>query len=154
MKNFLENKINLLVSTTVVEVGIDVPNASIMMIENAERFGLAQLYQLRGRIGRGPAKSFCFLIPSETNESIEQRLRAFIEAENSFALAEKDLSLRGPGEIYGYGQSGFFKQFKLARFSDTELIKKAKEAACLSLPLFEKKFPSLSPELDKIIYLE
>ena len=88
------------------------------------------------------------------NELINRRLEALIEAKNSLELAEKDLSFRGPGEIYGYEQSGFFKQFKLARFSDTELIKKAKEAACLSLPLFEKKFPSLSPELDKIIYLE
>jgi len=169
MADFLKNKINILVSTTVIEVGIDIPNTSIMMIENAERFGLAQLYQLRGRIGRGKHESFCFLMPSEMNEFINRRLKALIEAKNSLELAEKDLSFRGPGEIYGFEQSGFFKQFKLARFTDTEIIKKAKEATHLFLPLFteprsvstlgrttvgEEKFSSLSPDLDKIIYLE
>ena len=151
MADFLKNKINILVSTTVIEVGIDIPNASIMIIENAERFGLAQLYQLRGRIGRGPHKSFCFLIPGQTNNLINRRLQALIEAKNSLELAEKDLSFRGPGEVYGFEQSGFFKQFKLARFTDTEIIKKAKEAAHLFLPLFLNKI-NQSPE--KIVSLE
>ena len=155
MKDFKKNKINLLVSTTVVEVGIDIPNTSIMMIENAERFGLAQLYQLRGRIGRGSHQSYCFLILDEESQSSYLRLKALIEAKNSLELAEKDLSQRGPGKIYNYEQSGFLEDFKLARFTDTDLIKKTKEAARLFLPLFQKKISALSLKgLDKIVYLE
>ena len=159
MADFSKNKIKILIATTVVEVGIDVPNASLMIIENAERFGLAQLYQLRGRIGRSSYESFCFLMLGEKSKNAFLRLQALLEAKNSLELAEKDLSLRGPGEIYGLEQSGFLRNFKLTSFRDTELIKKTKEAASLFLhcpefaerPFFQDKIKSFE---DKIISLE
>jgi len=103
---FSENKINILVSTTVIEVGIDVPNASIMIIYNSERFGLSQLHQLRGRVGRDSNKSFCFLVTSENNVATNKRLEVLQKSNNGFFVAEKDLELRGPGQMLGYKQSG------------------------------------------------
>lgn len=135
MKDFSENKINILISTTVVEVGIDVPNASIMIIEGAERFGLAQLYQLRGRIGRSSFQSYCFLFLenegdlSAQAEKTKKRLQFLIQAKNGFELAEKDLELRGPGEIFGTEQSGFSNDLKIAKLSDIQIIKETRETA-------------------------
>jgi ATP-dependent DNA helicase RecG len=109
MKEFLERKIHMLVSTTVIEVGIDVPNASIMVIEHAERFGLSQLHQLRGRVGRGPDQSYCYLlIPSESDltEEAKMRIDAMVGTDNGFKIAETDLKIRGPGELTGTKQSG------------------------------------------------
>ena len=106
LNHFSENKINILVSTTVIEVGIDVPNASIMIIYNSERFGLSQLHQLRGRVGRDSSKSFCYLITSENNVFTNKRLEVMQRSNNGFYIAEKDLELRGPGQILGYKQSG------------------------------------------------
>jgi len=103
---FSENKINILVSTTVIEVGIDVPNASIMVIYNSERFGLSQLHQLRGRVGRDSYQSFCYLITSENNVLTNKRLNVLQKSNDGFYVAEKDLELRGPGQILGYKQSG------------------------------------------------
>jgi len=103
---FLKNEINILVSTTVIEVGIDVPNASIMIIYNSERFGLSQLHQLRGRVGRDSYKSYCYLITSENNSSTNKRLKVMQTSNDGFYIAEKDLELRGPGQILGYKQSG------------------------------------------------
>ncbi|MDP3789816.1 MAG: ATP-dependent DNA helicase RecG [Candidatus Omnitrophota bacterium] len=106
MKDFKKNKINILVSTTVVEVGIDIPNATVMVIEDADRFGLAQLHQLRGRIGRGSYKSYCILISNPENEEAKRRLEAFERLESGFELAEEDFSIRGPGQILGTKQHG------------------------------------------------
>src|SRR5580693_591156 len=107
MQRFRKNEVNILVSTTVVEVGVDVPNASVMVIEHAERFGLSQLHQLRGRIGRGAAKSHCVLVgPTRMTEEAKARLEAMVRTSNGFEIAETDLELRGPGEFFGTRQSG------------------------------------------------
>ncbi|MBI5230386.1 MAG: ATP-dependent DNA helicase RecG [Candidatus Magasanikbacteria bacterium] len=127
-REFSEGRYDILVSTTVVEVGIDVPNASIMMIEGAERFGLAQLHQLRGRVGRGSHQSFCFLFADEVSEKARERLEFFVRITDGFKLAEQDLAWRGPGEVYGTMQSGF-PELKFASFSDTRLIVDARAAA-------------------------
>ncbi|MFA5175537.1 MAG: GxxExxY protein, partial [Patescibacteria group bacterium] len=129
MKKFDQNKINILISTTVIEVGIDIPNASVMIVEGAERFGLAQLYQLRGRIGRAEHQSHCFLFLENEGEKAKQRLKALITAQNGFELAEMDLEMRGPGEVFGTSQAGFFTDLKIARLSDVVILKEAQEAA-------------------------
>ncbi len=126
---FSENKINILVSTTVIEVGIDVPNASIMVIYNSERFGLSQLHQLRGRVGRDSYQSFCYLITSENNAQTNKRLRVLQESNDGFYVAEKDLELRGPGQILGYKQSGL-PDFVLENLPQNKvLIDKARNEA-------------------------
>ena len=106
MKNFKDGKYNILVSTTVVEVGVDVPNATVMVIENAERFGLSQLHQLRGRVGRNALQSYCVLITSSRSQETRERLSIMTETNDGFVIAEKDLQLRGPGEFLGTRQSG------------------------------------------------
>lgn len=128
LEDFRNKKINILISTTVIEVGIDIPDATIMVIEDAERFGLAQLHQLRGRVGRSDKESFCFVIPSsnvERNSPAEQRLRYFANHSSGFEVAEYDLQNRGPGEVYGLKQSGV-PQFKVASIHDLKLLKKAR----------------------------
>ena len=126
---FSENKINILVSTTVIEVGIDVPNASIMIIYNSERFGLSQLHQLRGRVGRDSYQSFCYLITSENNVLTNKRLDVLQKSNDGFYVAEKDLELRGPGQILGYKQSGL-PDFVLENLpKNKELIDKARQEA-------------------------
>ncbi len=126
---FSKNKINILVSTTVIEVGIDVPNASIMVIYNSERFGLSQLHQLRGRVGRDSYQSFCYLITSENNAQTSKRLRVLEESNDGFFVAEKDLELRGPGQILGYKQSGL-PDFVLENLPQNKvLIDKARNEA-------------------------
>jgi len=128
MRNFLENKINILVSTSVIEVGIDVPNATIMIIEGAERFGLAQLHQFRGRVGRSGNQSFCLLFSGGEGSETMERLEALVNCNDGFALAEKDLTLRGPGEVWGTRQSGML-ELKIASLLDFKIAKEAKEAA-------------------------
>jgi len=123
MRAFRDREFDILVSTTVIEVGIDVPNASVMMIEGAERFGLSQLHQLRGRVGRGAHESYCMLLPGEHIEEATQRLRIVERTSDGFSLAEQDLKLRGPGEFYGVRQSG------QDEYLDTETITEAHEAA-------------------------
>jgi ATP-dependent DNA helicase RecG len=107
MQRFRKNEVQILVATTVVEVGVDVPNATVMVIEHAERFGLAQLHQLRGRIGRGAAKSHCVLVgPVRLTDEARARLEAMVRTCDGFEIAETDLNLRGPGEFFGTRQSG------------------------------------------------
>jgi ATP-dependent DNA helicase RecG len=110
MHAFASGQIHVLVSTTVVEVGVDVPNASVMVVEHAERFGLSQLHQLRGRVGRGPWESHCILLyQSPWTDEARERLKALAETNDGFAIAEKDLDLRGPGDFFGTRQSGLPK---------------------------------------------
>jgi ATP-dependent DNA helicase RecG len=132
MRDFLERKIQVLVATTVIEVGIDVPNASIMVIEHAERFGLSQLHQLRGRVGRGPEQSFAFLLvpsASKLTEEAKQRIQAMVNTTDGFKIAETDLQIRGPGELTGTRQSGMAK-FRVADLIlDQKILEVARKEA-------------------------
>ena len=129
MGEFARGEIDLLVCTTVVEVGIDVPNAAIMVIENAERFGLSQLHQLRGRIGRGSHKSTCILISDSLSKETEARLKILTSNTDGFKIADEDLALRGPGDFLGSRQHGL-PPMKIADiFSDTEILKQTGIAA-------------------------
>ncbi len=127
MQQFMAGELEVLVSTTVIEVGVDVPNATVMVIESAETFGLAQLHQLRGRVGRGASQSFCFLL-TEGSKAPSKRLRAIASSNDGFKLAELDLELRGPGAIYGALQHGAL-DLKIAKLTDTKLIASARQAA-------------------------
>lgn len=128
MADFKAGKTQILVSTSVIEVGVDVPNASIMVIEGAERFGLAQLYQFRGRVGRGEHQSFCFLFTDSSAETTTARLNALIEAKNGFELAEKDLELRGPGQFLGEKQTGM-PDSAMQSLNNIQLVKAARDSA-------------------------
>lgn len=129
MQNFKEGKIDILISTTVIEVGVNVPNASIMVIENAERFGLAQLHQLRGRVGRGEYKSYCILKYQGSSEVIRKRMKTMVDTNDGFVIAEKDLELRGSGEFFGTNQHGI-PEFKIANlFEDMKVLKAVQSLA-------------------------
>jgi ATP-dependent DNA helicase RecG len=128
MQDFKDGKIDILVSTSVVEVGVDVPNATIMMIEGSERFGLSQLYQFRGRVGRGEHQSFCFLFTDSANRATYRRLYSLLEAKNGFELAEKDLVIRGPGEFLGVSQTGR-PDLAMKAIQNPELVEESRLAA-------------------------
>jgi ATP-dependent DNA helicase RecG len=130
MRRFKAGEIHILVSTTVIEVGIDVPNASVMLVEHAERFGLSQLHQLRGRVGRGPWKSYCVLVTgSRPTDEARRRLDAMVETNDGFRIAEVDLELRGPGEFFGTRQSGL-PEFRVADLlRDAPLLEEARREA-------------------------
>ena len=129
MTQFNDREIDILVATTVIEVGIDVPNATLMVIENAERFGLAQLHQLRGRVGRGSDKSYCYLVATPKTDESFRRIQVMVRSNNGFEIAEEDLNIRGPGEFFGTRQSGLPK-FKIANIiSDATLLETAKAEA-------------------------
>lgn len=135
MNGFANKKIDILVATTVIEVGIDIPNATVMMIEHAERFGLAQLHQLRGRIGRGSEQSFCFLVGDPKSPVAKERMKVMIETNDGFKIAEADLRLRGPGEMFGARQSGL-PNFRAADIiKDEKILQAARQSA---LELIEK----------------
>ncbi len=143
MLKFRDKKFDILVSTTVVEVGVDVPNATVMVIEGADRFGLAQLHQLRGRVGRGSDQSYCLLIPTHEDNSENERLQAMTESNDGFVLAEKDLQIRGPGEFLGTRQSGYASGLRMASITDVKLIEKARTQA---QKLFEQDADLSKPE--------
>ena len=129
MAAFARNDLQVLVSTTVIEVGVDVPNAVCMVIENAERFGLSQLHQLRGRIGRGAEQSYCILISGNKSPETKRRLEVIAKTSDGFKVAEEDLKLRGPGDFFGYRQSGL-PMLKMAdMMTDIKLLEIAKKAA-------------------------
>lgn len=140
MKSFREKKIDILVSTSVVEVGVDIPNATVMMIESSERFGLAQLHQLRGRVGRGSEQSYCLLFTDIETPQIVRRLKNLENIDDGLKLAELDLKIRGGGEVFGTKQSGRF-EFKIASLSNLTLVEQTKNAA--------QKLLLTDPSLDK-----
>ncbi len=158
MRNFKDKELDILISTSVIEVGVDVPNSTIMVIEGSERFGLAQLHQFRGRVGRSKYQSYCFLFTDSSSATTNKRLKALLESEDGFALAEKDLEIRGPGEFLGTRQSGL-ADAAMRHLSDVKLIQQARIEA---QSLFEfdpklEKFPVLKETLekfDKEIHLE
>ncbi len=156
MEDFRNRKFDMLVSTSVIEVGVDVPNASIMMVESAERFGLAQLHQFRGRVGRGEHQSYCFLLTSDG--SVARRLQSLEKIDNGFDLAEIDMKIRGPGEMTGVKQSGI-PDLAMAALTDLELIKKARQEAKALLEQDPKltNYPLLRARLtamEKIVHFE
>ena len=139
MRDFRNHEYHILVSTTVIEVGVDIPDASIILIESANFFGLAQLHQLRGRVGRNYQDAYCFLIPQDNTAINNERLKAMTDTHDGFELAEMDLAQRGPGEFLGTRQSGY-AGFRFATLADTKLIEKCRHA----MGDIIKKDPSLS----------
>ncbi|MEK9180111.1 MAG: ATP-dependent DNA helicase RecG [Patescibacteria group bacterium] len=158
MKQFSSGAVNILVSTSVIEVGVDIPNATIMMIEGADRFGLAQLYQFRGRVGRSEHQSYCLLFTDSDSQSTKERLKALLEAKNGFELAEYDLKLRGPGELLGEGQAGM-PDLAMQALQDPVLVKTSREAA-LAILESDPKLKNSPPlkeklsEFEKALHLE
>jgi ATP-dependent DNA helicase RecG len=146
-REFADHTLDVLVSTPVIEVGVDIPHATIMVIEGAERFGLASLHQLRGRVGRSDIQSYCLLFPTKSKPS--KRLKYLETTDSGMKLAELDLKIRGPGELYGLKQSGYIN-LKLASLTDTDLIIKAQKHAIHLLQIDPrlKKHPLLQQEID------
>jgi ATP-dependent DNA helicase RecG len=143
MARFARGELDILVATSVIEVGIDVPNATVMLIEGADRFGLAQLHQFRGRVGRGEHTSYCLLVSDSSSEQAQERLRAVEATNDGFVLASKDLAMRGPGEFLGTRQSGFSEavlSIELASIANLRLVERAREAA--------RRFFRTDPQLD------
>ena len=150
MDRFVNGKTQIMVATTVIEVGVNVPNASVMIIESAERFGLSQLHQLRGRVGRGAEQSFCILMSgNKLSQEGKTRLETMVASSDGFEIAEVDLKLRGPGDLMGTQQSGVL-QLKIADIvKDADLLKKAREVAVTTL----KSDPYLENSSNKPILL-
>jgi ATP-dependent DNA helicase RecG len=142
MQHFRDGEMNILISTPVVEVGVDVPNATVMLIETADRFGLSQLHQFRGRVGRGDKPSYCLLLSDAASAEGRQRLKYMEEIRNGFDLAEKDLELRGPGEFFGTRQSGI-PELRMAKLSDVQLLEQARREA---ISIFENDPDLKKPE--------
>jgi ATP-dependent DNA helicase RecG len=143
MARFARGELDILVATSVIEVGIDVPNATVMLIEGADRFGLAQLHQFRGRVGRGEHASYCLLVSDSSSEQAQDRLRAVEATNDGFLLASKDLAMRGPGEFLGTRQSGFSDavlSLELTSIANLRLVERAREAA--------RRFFRTDPQLD------
>ena len=146
MSDFKNKKYDILVSTTVVEVGVDVPNATVIVIENAERFGLSQLHQLRGRVGRSDLQSYCVLVSASKSQETRERLEIMTQTNDGFVIAEKDLQLRGPGEFLGTRQSGLpdliisdiVKDAKILEIARMEAIDFVKNHNLKDYPVLEK----------------
>jgi ATP-dependent DNA helicase RecG len=156
MQKFKNREFDILVSTSVVEVGVDVPNASVMVIEGANRFGLAQLHQFRGRVGRGNAQSYCFLVPETEDELENARLEIICQTNDGFKLADEDLAQRGPGDFLGTRQSGF-AHLKIANLTDSKLIEKARRFAKSLIqkdPLLEQEEHRYLKELMEFWWME
>ena len=154
MQQFKEGKLDVLVSTTVIEVGVDVPNATVMVIENAERFGLSALHQLRGRVGRGAADSCCILISDNENESVKERLHFLCRTADGFAVARYDLEHRGPGDFFGEAQHGLPTLQVADLVQDTRTLKVAQEEAKALLErdpnLVQPEHRGLSDEVERL----
>lgn len=152
MNLFASGKANILVSTSVIEVGVDIPNASVMIIESAERFGLSQLHQLRGRVGRGAEKSYCILMTGyKLSEESRQRIDLMCQTNDGFELAEADLRMRGPGDFEGTRQSGLAIELHIASLSkDTPVLEEARELGIKIL----KDDPYLNTEMNYILARE
>jgi ATP-dependent DNA helicase RecG len=142
MKSFRQHRCDILVSTPVVEVGIDIPNASVMLIESADRFGLSQLHQFRGRVGRGKEQSYCLLLAENPSGIARQRLDIIEKIEDGFRLAEEDLRMRGPGEFFGTRQSGI-PDLRMAKISDVGLLEQVRGEA---IELFKRDPGLKKPE--------
>ena len=128
MEDFISGNIHVLVSTTVIEVGVNCPNATVMLVENAQQFGLAQLHQLRGRVGRGEYQSYCIFVNTSESEETTKRLDILNHSNDGFFIASEDLKLRGPGDLFGFRQSGDFSFYIGNIYTDAELLKEAGEA--------------------------
>jgi ATP-dependent DNA helicase RecG len=153
MRRFKAGEIQILVSTTVIEVGVDVPNATVMVIEHAERFGLAQMHQLRGRVGRGADQAYCFLIAHQPQSSeARERLSIMSRSTDGFVIAEKDLELRGPGEIFGYEQSGI-PEFRFANLVRDQAILTLARKDAFEIVLLDPQLMQEEHKLLRIIYL-
>lgn len=151
METFAAGESDILVSTTVVEVGVNVPNATVMMIENAERFGLAQLHQLRGRVGRGGFQSYCILMYGNDGKKTKERLGILNRSNDGFYIAEEDLKLRGPGDLFGIRQSGIL-DFKLGDiFQDAAILKEASDTAAFIMEKSDKFLSKDSPLFKKMM---
>ena len=147
MERFKNKEIDVLISTTVIEVGVDVPNSNIMLIENAERFGLAQLHQLRGRVGRGNYQSYCILKYDSNSKKARERMKVMCETNDGFVISEKDLELRGSGDFFGTMQHGI-PEFKIANlFEDVDILKLVQSVATRILSLD----PKLESEDNKLL---
>ncbi len=153
MQDFLNGRIHVLVSTTVIEVGVDVPNAALMLIENAERFGLSQLHQLRGRVGRGKHKSYCVLVTDHDSEETRARMKIMCETADGFRIAEEDLRLRGPGDFFGSRQHGLPELHVADLGTDTDTLIRAKKAADALLAADPKldQYPLLRQRVDLLL---
>ena len=155
MKRMAAGKIQVLVATSVIEVGVDIPNATVIVIEGAERFGLAQLHQFRGRVGRGLQQSYCFLCPDIFSEKARNRLEVLVKESSGFAVAEQDLAQRGPGELSGQAQSGI-PDFRMTSLTDLDFLQHVKSVVdeyCLKYPNFiddfsERGYANLGGGLD------
>jgi ATP-dependent DNA helicase RecG len=156
MRAFRDHEFDVLVSTAVIEVGVDVPNATVMLIEGAERFGLAQLHQFRGRVGRGGQPSVCILLTDQPEPEANERLRVVAETTDGLRLAEHDLRLRGPGDYFGVRQSGM-PELKVARLDDAPLVEAARTAATTVLSrdpeLVEPEHAALATHLAEFVSL-
>jgi ATP-dependent DNA helicase RecG len=152
MSDFVNQDIDVLISTTVIEVGVDVKTANIMVVENAERFGLAQLHQLRGRVGRSSKQAYCILISNPNTEEAKKRLEVMTETNDGFKISEADLEIRGPGEFFGKRQHGI-NDLKVANIlKDSKILAKANKEAnkITSIDNWDKKYKNLSKKIDEL----